>query len=147
MNTDKGDIHIDLFDEDAPNTVKNFTDLIEKGFYDGLSFHRVIPNFVIQGGCPQGTGTGGPGYTFEDEFHPELVHKGEGIVSMANRGPNTNGSQFFITYVSTPHLDGKHSIFGKVTSGMQIVNLLAPRDPRNQAAPLYKIDKIEIIKK
>ena len=147
LYTENGNITIDLFEDKVPLTVENFINLSKSGFYNNVGFHRIIPGFMAQTGDPTGTGTGGPGYTFEDEFHPELVHKGEGIVSMANRGPNTNGSQFFITYVSTPHLDGKHSIFGKVTSGMQIVNLLAPRDPRNQAAPLYKIDKIEIIKK
>ena len=147
LYTENGNITIDLFEDKVPLTVENFINLSNAGFYNNVGFHRIIPGFMAQTGDPTGTGTGGPGYTFEDEFHPELVHKGEGIVSMANRGPNTNGSQFFITYVSTPHLDGKHSIFGKVTSGMQIVNLLAPRDPRNQAAPLYKIDKIEIIKK
>ena len=147
LYTENGNITIDLFEDKVPLTVENFINLSNAGFYNNVGFHRIIPGFMAQTGDPTGTGTGGPGYTFEDEFHPELVHKGEGIVSMANRGPNTNGSQFFITYVSTPHLDGKHSIFGKVTSGMEIVNLLAPRDPRNQAAPLYKIDKIEIIKK
>ena len=147
LYTENGNITIDLFEDKVPLTVENFINLSKSGFYNNVGFHRIIPGFMAQTGDPTGTGTGGPGYTFEDEFHPELVHKGEGIVSMANRGPNTNGSQFFITYVSTPHLDGKHSIFGKVTSGMQLVNLLAPRDPRNVAAPLYKIDKIEIIKK
>ena len=147
LYTENGNITIDLFEDKVPLTVENFINLSKSGFYNNVGFHRIIPGFMAQTGDPTGTGTGGPGYTFEDEFHPELVHKGEGIVSMANRGPNTNGSQFFITYVSTPHLDGKHSIFGKVTSGMQLVNLLAPRDPRNVSAPLYKIDKIEIIKK
>ena len=147
LYTENGNITIDLFEDKVPLTVENFINLSNSGFYNNVGFHRIIPGFMAQTGDPTGTGTGGPGYTFEDEFHPELVHKGEGIVSMANRGPNTNGSQFFITYVSTPHLDEKHSVFGKVTSGMEIVNLLAPRDPRNTDAPLFKIDKIEIIKK
>jgi cyclophilin family peptidyl-prolyl cis-trans isomerase len=147
LYTENGNITIDLFEDKVPLTVENFINLSKSGYYNNVGFHRIIPGFMAQTGDPTGTGSGGPGYSFEDEFHPDLVHKGEGIVSMANRGPNTNGSQFFITYASTPHLDGKHSIFGKVTSGMQIVTLLAPRDPRNAAAPLYKIDKIEIIEK
>ena len=147
LYTENGNITIDLFEDKVPLTVENFINLSKSGYYNNVGFHRIIPGFMAQTGDPTSTGSGGPGYSFEDEFHPDLVHKGEGIVSMANRGPNTNGSQFFITYASTPHLDGKHSIFGKVTSGMQIVTLLAPRDPRNAAAPLYKIDKIEIIEK
>ena len=147
LYTENGNITIDLFEDKVPLTVENFINLSKSGYYNNVGFHRIIPGFMAQTGDPTSTGAGGPGYSFEDEFHPDLVHKGEGIVSMANRGPNTNGSQFFITYASTPHLDGKHSIFGKVTSGMQIVTLLAPRDPRNAAAPLYKIDKIEIIEK
>ena len=114
FNTSKGDIRIQLFEKLVPNTVANFVKLIEDGFYNGLKFHRVIPDFMIQGGCPLGNGTGGPGYQFADEFHPELKHDGPGVLSMANSGPNTNGSQFFITHVETPWLDGKHSVFGKV---------------------------------
>ena len=147
LYTEKGNITIDLFEKQVPLTVENFINLSKSGFYNEVGFHRVIPGFMAQTGDPTGTGTGGPGYTFEDEFHPELLHKGEGIVSMANRGPNTNGSQFFITYGSTEHLDGKHSIFGKITSGMEIVSLISPRDPRNASAPLFKIDKIEIVEK
>ena len=114
IDTSKGTIRIELFDDKVPKTVGNFEKLAGEGFYDGLKFHRVIDNFMIQGGCPQGTGTGGPGYKFEDEFHPELKHDGPGVLSMANSGPNTNGSQFFITHVKTDWLDGKHSVFGKV---------------------------------
>ena len=111
--TNRGTIHLRLFADQAPVTVANFVNLAQRGFYDGLSFHRVIPDFMIQGGCPLGSGTGGPGYRFEDEFRPELRH-GRGTLSMANAGPNTNGSQFFITHAATPWLDGKHSVFGQV---------------------------------
>lgn len=147
LYTENGNITIELYDDKVPLTVENFINLSESGFYNRVGFHRVIPGFMAQTGDPTGTGTGGPGYTFEDEFDPELKHVGEGILSMANKGPNTNGSQFFITYGSTPHLDNKHSVFGKVTSGMKILTLLSPRDPRNAAAPLYLIDKIEIKEK
>ena len=116
MRTNQGDIVLELFDEDAPKTVANFKDLAGKGFYDGLIFHRVIPDFMIQGGCPQGTGTGGPGYTFEDEFNDHKIVRG--ALAMANAGPNTNGSQFFIvTTPEAPWLDGKHTVFGQVTVG------------------------------
>jgi len=128
IETDKGTISLDLFDGRAPKTVENFETLAKKGFYDELTFHRVIPDFMIQTGCPQGTGTGGPGYTFEDEFHPELRHDSPGILSMANAGPNTNGSQFFITHVPCPWLDGKHAVFGKVTEGQDIVDSIAQGD-------------------
>lgn len=128
FETTKGNIRLELFDDKTPKTVANFEKLAAKGFYDGLSFHRVIPDFMIQGGCPQGTGTGGPGYTFEDEFHPELTHDGPGILSMANAGPNTNGSQFFITHVACPHLDGKHSVFGRVIEGQEIVDAIEKGD-------------------
>jgi peptidyl-prolyl cis-trans isomerase B (cyclophilin B) len=114
MTTSKGDIHLRLFPEVAPVTVASFVNLINHGYYDGLTFHRVIPNFMIQGGCPQGTGTGGPGYKFEDETSPEKPHDKPGKLSMANAGPGTNGSQFFITHTPTPHLDGKHTVFGEV---------------------------------
>lgn len=116
IKTNKGDININLFADKAPFTVANFTNLALRGYYDGLSFHRVIPDFMIQGGCPQGTGRGGPGYTFDDEFDPDLAHNKPGILSMANAGPATNGSQFFITHVETPWLDGKHAVFGAVES-------------------------------
>ncbi|GAA5510127.1 peptidylprolyl isomerase [Novipirellula caenicola] len=128
FDTTKGKIRIELFDDKTPKTVENFETLCEKKFYDGLSFHRVIPDFMIQGGCPLGTGTGGPGYKFEDEFHPELKHDGPGVLSMANAGPNTNGSQFFITHLATPHLDGKHSVFGKVIEGQDVVDSIEQGD-------------------
>jgi len=126
--TDKGDIVVELHDDKTPKTVANFTKLANDGFYNGLTFHRVIDEFMIQGGCPEGTGTGGPGYQFDDEFHPELKHDGPGVLSMANAGPNTNGSQFFITHVATPWLDGKHSVFGKVTQGQDVVNAIEQGD-------------------
>jgi peptidyl-prolyl cis-trans isomerase B (cyclophilin B) len=123
MTTNKGDIVFEMYDEDAPKTVGNMRELAEKGFYDGLSFHRIIKDFMIQGGCPQGTGTGGPGYTFEDEINSHKVERG--ALAMANAGPNTNGSQFFIVTIdAAPWLDGKHTVFGRVTSGMDIVDQL-----------------------
>lgn len=128
IDTDRGTIRVELFDVKVPNTVANFEKLVSDGYYDGLAFHRVIDNFMIQGGCPEGTGMGGPGYTFEDEFHPELRHEGPGILSMANSGPNTNGSQFFITHVATPWLDGKHSVFGRVLEGQDVVDAVAQGD-------------------
>ncbi len=128
IETDRGNIKVELFEEQVPKTVANFVKLTEDGFYDGLTFHRVIDDFMVQAGCPQGTGTGGPGYTFEDEFVTELRHDVPGVLSMANSGPNTNGSQFFITHVPTPWLDGKHSVFGKVLAGQDIVNLIATGD-------------------
>jgi peptidyl-prolyl cis-trans isomerase B (cyclophilin B) len=116
IQTTKGPIHVRLFDDKAPVTVASFVNLAQRGFYDGLNFHRVISDFMIQGGCPHGTGTGGPGYKFEDECRPDLKHDAPGKLSMANAGPGTNGSQFFITHVATPWLDGKHTIFGEVVS-------------------------------
>ena len=121
INTSKGAIRLSLFAEKTPLTVANFVNLARRGFYDGLNFHRGIGDFMIQGGCPDGTGMGGPGYKFADEFDPELRHDGPGVLSMANAGPNTNGSQFFITHVATPHLDGKHSVFGRVVTGQDVV--------------------------
>ncbi len=115
LETAKGKIHVKLFADKVPYTVANFVNLAQRGFYDNLNFHRVIPDFMIQGGCPDGTGRGGPGYRFEDEFDPSLVHDTPGKLSMANAGPNTNGSQFFITHVPTPWLDGKHAVFGEVS--------------------------------
>jgi peptidyl-prolyl cis-trans isomerase B (cyclophilin B) len=136
MTTNRGDIRIELFDDKVPKTVANFEKLASDGFYDGLKFHRVIDDFMIQGGCPQGTGTGGPGYTFEDEFHPELRHDSAGILSMANAGPNTNGSQFFITHGPQSHLDGKHAVFGKVIGdGQKVVDSIRQGD---------KIEKLAI---
>ena len=128
FETDKGTIRVELFDSQTPKTVENFEKLCAKKYYDGLKFHRVIENFMIQGGCPLGTGTGGPGYTFEDEFDPDLKHDGPGVLSMANAGPNTNGSQFFITHVACPHLDGRHSVFGKVLSGQDVVDSIEQGD-------------------
>ena len=121
FETTMGNFTIELFEEQAPKTVANFVGLAEKNFYNGVIFHRVIDGFMIQGGDPTGTGRGGPGYQFADEIHPQLKHKGEGILSMANAGPNTNGSQFFITLAATPHLDGKHTVFGQVVESMDIV--------------------------
>jgi len=121
FETSMGNFTIELFEQQAPKTVENFVKLAEKKFYDGVIFHRVIDGFMIQGGDPTGTGRGGPGYQFADEFHPQLKHSSEGILSMANAGPNTNGSQFFITLTATPHLDGKHAVFGKVVEGMDVV--------------------------
>jgi peptidyl-prolyl cis-trans isomerase B (cyclophilin B) len=126
--TSRGSIRLQLEAKKAPHTVANFEKLVAKGFYNGLKFHRVIPDFMIQTGCPQGTGTGGPGYTFKDEFHQDLKHSGPGILSMANAGPNTNGSQFFITHVATPWLDGKHSIFGRVLEGQNVVDSIKQGD-------------------
>ncbi|WP_442483832.1 peptidylprolyl isomerase [Aeoliella sp. SH292] len=121
IKTKRGDIRLELFADKTPKTVANFEKLVGDGFYDGLKFHRVIEDFMIQTGCPHGTGTGDAGYKFNDEFHPDLKHTGPGILSMANAGPNTNGSQFFITHVATPWLDGKHSVFGKVIDDTQSV--------------------------
>ena len=128
IETNKGTIKLQLHDDKAPKTVANFEKLSGDGFYDGLKFHRVIPDFMIQTGCPQGTGTGGPGYQFEDEFHPDLKHDGPGVLSMANAGPGTNGSQFFITHVQTSWLDGKHSVFGRVLEGQDVVDSIAQGD-------------------
>lgn len=128
IETSKGTIKCELFADKVPKTVENFEKLATKGFYNGLKFHRVIADFMVQTGCPQGTGTGGPGYKFADEFHKDLKHTGPGILSMANAGPNTNGSQFFITHVATPWLDGKHSVFGKVLEGQDVVNKIAQGD-------------------
>ena len=122
FNTARGLIRVKLTPEATPLTVANFVNLATRGYYDGLQFHRVIADFMIQGGCPEGSGRGGPGYRFGDEFAPGLKHNKPGILSMANSGPGTNGSQFFITHVPTPHLDGKHSVFGEVTEGMNVVN-------------------------
>jgi peptidyl-prolyl cis-trans isomerase B (cyclophilin B) len=126
IETDKGDIELTLFDKEAPNTVSNFEKLAKSGYYDGLTFHRVIPDFVIQGGCPKGDGTGGPGYTIDCEINP---HKhGTGALSMAHAGKDTGGSQFFITHSPQPHLDGVHTVFGKVVKGMDVVNTITPGD-------------------
>jgi peptidyl-prolyl cis-trans isomerase B (cyclophilin B) len=128
FNTAKGNIRVQLFDDKVPKTVANFEKLTGEGFYNGLKFHRVIPDFMVQGGCPLGTGTGDPGYKFDDEFHPDLKHDTPGILSMANSGPNSNGSQFFITHVPTPWLDNKHSVFGKVLEGQDVVDAIEGND-------------------
>jgi len=144
FKTDKGDIVCELYADRAPLTIENFVTLARAGFYDGTTFHRVIPGFMAQGGDPTGTGRGGPGYTFRDEFHPSLRHDAAGVLSMANAGPNTNGSQFFITFAATPHLDNKHSVFGRVTGGMEILRALRERDPARDPNPGDRIATIEI---
>ena len=131
INTSKGDISITLFPDDAPVTVTSFLNLASNKYYDGLNFHRVIPNFMVQGGCPTGTGTGGPGYKFECECKAHRRHDKAGILSMANAGPNTNGSQFFITHLPTPHLDGKHTVFGETTAGQNVINAIVGGDKIN----------------
>ena len=144
MTTNHGPIVFEMFDADAPKTVDNFRTLSDDGYYDGLSFHRIIRDFMIQGGCPEGTGTGGPGYTFEDEFNQHKVVRG--ALAMANAGPNTNGSQFFIvTTEAAPWLDGKHTVFGKVTSGMEVVDALEglPTDGRDRPQDPAVIEKVE----
>jgi cyclophilin family peptidyl-prolyl cis-trans isomerase len=144
IETQKGDIVVELFDDEAPNTVNNFVFLAREGFYNDTTFHRVLPDFMAQMGDPTGTGSGGPGYTFADEFHPDLKHDSPGILSMANRGPNTNGSQIFITYVPTPWLDGKHTVFGKVVEGLNVLQSLTPRDPSK--TPSFTGDLIKTIR-
>ena len=144
FKTEKGDISVELFADKAPRTVENFVNLARAGFYDGTTFHRVIGGFMAQGGDPTGTGTGGPGYQFGDEFHPSLRHDSPGVLSMANAGPGTNGSQFFITYGPTPHLDDRHSVFGKVTAGMDVLQSLRERDPQRDRQPGDRIETIEI---
>lgn len=139
FKTSMGTFKIELFEERAPITTKNFIDLVEKGYYNGLIFHRVIANFMIQGGCPQGTGTGSPGYSIEDEFHSELTHSKAGILSMANAGPNTGGSQFFITLVPTPHLNGKHAVFGEVVEGLDIVQKIGVVQTAAGDRPVQKV--------
>lgn len=144
METDKGEMVIELFADKAPKTVNNFVFLARQGFYENVIFHRVIANFMVQGGDPTGTGTGGPGYKFQDEFDPSLKHDKPGMLSMANAGPNTNGSQFFITHVPTPWLDGKHSVFGQVGEGMDVLMSIPPRDPMQPEYPGVKILKVSI---
>src|ERR687893_755932 len=145
LHTNHGDIVVDFFDDDAPKTVENFRKLAAEGFYDGLSFHRVIKDFMIQGGCPDGTGTGGPGYTFEDEFNDNKVVRG--ALAMANAGPDTNGSQFFIvTTDAAPWLDGKHTVFGRVADGMDVVDRLegVETDARDRPVEEIRIESIEL---
>jgi peptidyl-prolyl cis-trans isomerase A (cyclophilin A) len=148
FETNLGNFKVELFSDKAPITVGNFMKLVNEGFYDNLMFHRVIPKFMIQGGCPQGNGRGGPGYSIKDEFNPNLKHDSVGMLSMANAGPNTGGSQFFITVAPTPWLDGKHSIFGKVIEGMNVVEEISKVDRDRNDKPLQNIviNKIKILK-
>ena len=139
FETNMGTFEVELFEDKAPITTENFIGLVEKGFYDGVIFHRVIDGFMIQGGDPEGTGRGGPGYTIPDEFHKDLKHSSKGILSMANAGPNTGGSQFFITLDATPWLDGHHSVFGKVVKGMDVVEKIGKVDTDFQDRPLKKV--------
>ena len=142
--TEKGTIRIKLFAEEAPETVNNFVFLAREGYFDGTTFHRVIEGFMAQGGDPTGTGRGGPGYVIPDEFHPDLRHDRPGVLSMANRGPNTGGSQFFITHVATPWLDDRHAVFGEVVEGMDVVNAIRERDPQQDPEPGDTIERVEI---
>ena len=145
MHTNQGAIEIEFFDEAAPQTVENFRKLAADGFYDGLTFHRVIKDFMIQGGCPLGTGTGGPGYTFDDEFNEHKMVRG--VLAMANAGPNTNGSQFFlVTAAECPWLDGKHTVLGQITSGMEVVDAIEAAETDGRDAPVEPqgIDRIEL---
>lgn len=144
FKTSRGDFEVQLYGDMVPNTVENFVNLANAGFYNGTTFHRVIPGFMAQGGDPTGTGTGGPGYRFGDEFHKSLRHDSPGILSMANAGPNTNGSQFFITHGPTPHLDRVHSVFGKVVKGMDIVLSLRERDPMSDPRPGDELVSVDI---
>jgi len=153
FDTSEGKFKVKLFADKAPNTVNNFVSLADgsktgKPFYDGTTFHRVIPDFMIQGGCPLGTGTGGPGYKFADEFHPTLKHTKKGLLSMANAGPNTNGSQFFVTVAATPWLDNKHSIFGEVTEGYDVVEKISkvPRGAQDRPVKEVRINSVTIEK-
>ena len=144
METDKGTMVIELFADKTPITVNNFVFLAREGYYDEVIFHRVIPDFMVQGGDPTGTGRGGPGYKFQDEFVSSLKHDKQGVLSMANAGPFTNGSQFFITHGPTPHLNGKHTVFGQVVEGLDVLMSIPPRDPNNTKAPAVKILRVTI---
>jgi cyclophilin family peptidyl-prolyl cis-trans isomerase len=144
METDKGTMVIELFADKTPMTVNNFVFLSREGYYDGVIFHRVINDFMVQGGDPTGTGRGGPGYKFGDEFNASLKHDKQGILSMANAGPGTNGSQFFITHGPTPHLNGKHTVFGQVVEGLDVLMSIPARDPGNVNAPAVKIIRVTI---
>ncbi len=148
IETTLGDIYADLYEAEAPKTVENFVTLAKKGFYDGIIFHRVIPGFMIQTGDPTGTGMGGPGYQFKDEFSSKLRHDKPGVLSMANSGPNTNGSQFFITDTATPWLDDRHSVFGQVTGGMDVVLAIAkaPRDRQDKPVEKIAMTKVTVLK-
>lgn len=146
LRTTLGDLRIELFRDRAPKTTENFISLAKKGFYNGLAFHRVIPGFMIQTGCPKGDGTGGPGYTIPDEFSPQLRHDGPGVLSMANAGPNTGGSQFFITLAATPWLDGKHAVFGHTRGGQDVTEKIAavPRDAADRPRTPVRIVELTI---
>jgi len=144
LHTEKGDMVFHLFADKTPRTVNNFVFLAGEGFYDNTIFHRVIANFMVQGGDPTSTGRGGPGYRFSDEFVPSLRHDKPGILSMANAGPNTNGSQFFITHVPTPWLDNKHSVFGHLVQGMDVLLAIPERDPMRPQTPGVKLNSVEI---
>lgn len=144
FHTEKGDVRVRLLAEGAPSTVNNFVFLAREGYFDGTTFHRVIEGFMAQGGDPTGTGTGGPGYKIRDEFSPNLRHDRPGILSMANAGPNSGGSQFFITFVPTPWLDDRHAVFGEVVEGMEVVNSLRERDPQRDREPGDAIGSVEI---
>ena len=144
LSTDNGDIVLELFADKTPVTVNNFVVLARAGFYDGTIFHRVISDFMAQAGDPTGTGRGGPGYRFADEFHPSLRHDKPGVLSMANAGPGTNGSQFFITHVPTPHLNNKHTVFGQIVAGMDVLLTIPQRDPMKVNSPAVKLNKVTI---
>jgi cyclophilin family peptidyl-prolyl cis-trans isomerase len=144
FHTDQGEFEADLFAAQVPKTVNNFVFLAREGFYNGTTFHRVIRGFMAQGGDPTGSGRGGPGYRFEDEFHPSLRHDSAGVLSMANAGPNTNGSQFFITFAPTPHLDNRHTVFGKVTRNLDSILKIPERDPARAAQPGLVLRTLEI---
>jgi cyclophilin family peptidyl-prolyl cis-trans isomerase len=145
LATDIGEIKLELFAEKTPKTVNNFVFLVKQGFYNGTIFHRVIADFMVQGGDPEGTGRGGPGYRFEDEFHADLKHDKRGVLSMANSGPNTNGSQFFITHIATPWLDNKHSVFGQLVEGEDVFMSIPERDPSNINNPAVTLNSVTII--
>jgi len=145
FKTDKGDFTCSLYASKAPHTVNNFVFLARQGFYDNTIFHRVIADFMAQGGDPTGTGMGGPGYKFSDEFEPSLRHSGPGVLSMANAGPNTNGSQFFITHVATPWLDNHHTVFGQLVKGLDVLLSIPERDPSRRGSPAVTLKTIEII--
>jgi len=147
FKTERGEFELMLYANDAPLTVENFINLARADFYNGTTFHRVIPGFMVQGGDPTGTGTGGPGYRFADEFNKNLHHDSEGIFSMANAGPGTNGSQFFITLAPTPHLDGRHTVFGKIITGMDVVKTIRERDPLSDPEPGDMIERVVINEK
>ncbi len=144
ISTDKGEITIELYADKVPNTVNNFVFLARAGYYDGTYFHRVIPSFMVQGGDPTGTGSGGPGYRFEDEFDASLRHDQPGVLSMANAGPGTNGSQFFLTHVATPHLDDKHTVFGQIVAGLDVLMSIPEREPSKTDSPYVTLQSVTI---